>query len=76
LIGDDRQLAQAARGARGRRHTPPAPGVRQRPPAGRAARVERRGAGPVDHGKRNVLGVLVDALDYDAAIERVMDAAR
>ena len=76
MIGDDRQIAEAARGTRQRRHTPPAPGVRQRPPGGRAPRVERRGAGPVDHGKRNVLGVLVDALDYDAAIERVMDAAR
>src|SRR5262249_50287502 len=27
-------------------------------------------------GKRNVLGVVVDAVDYDAAVERVMDAAR
>jgi exopolysaccharide biosynthesis WecB/TagA/CpsF family protein len=27
-------------------------------------------------GKRNVLGVLVDAIDYDAATEQVVDAAR
>jgi exopolysaccharide biosynthesis WecB/TagA/CpsF family protein len=32
--------------------------------------------GPLDAGKRNVLGVLVNALDYDAAVARVMDAAR
>jgi N-acetylglucosaminyldiphosphoundecaprenol N-acetyl-beta-D-mannosaminyltransferase len=70
LIGDDRQIAEAARRAPHTRH---APAVRHRPrwtPGG------QRGAGPVDHGKRSVLGVLVDALDYDAAIERVMDAAR
>jgi exopolysaccharide biosynthesis WecB/TagA/CpsF family protein len=30
----------------------------------------------VDGGKRNVLGVLVDSIDYDAAIARVLDAAR
>jgi N-acetylglucosaminyldiphosphoundecaprenol N-acetyl-beta-D-mannosaminyltransferase len=30
----------------------------------------------IDHGKRNVLGVLVDAIDYDAATEKVMSAAR
>ncbi len=29
-----------------------------------------------DLGKRNVLGVLVDALDYEAAVERVLAAAR
>lgn len=29
-----------------------------------------------DLGKRDVLGVLVDALDHDAAVERVMSAAR
>jgi exopolysaccharide biosynthesis WecB/TagA/CpsF family protein len=29
----------------------------------------------IDHGKRNVLGVLVDAVDYDAAVHRVLDAA-
>jgi N-acetylglucosaminyldiphosphoundecaprenol N-acetyl-beta-D-mannosaminyltransferase len=29
-----------------------------------------------DLGKRNVVGVLVDALDYDAATERVIDAAK
>lgn len=67
MIGDDRQVAEAARRAP---QTRPAPAVRPR------TRVEHRGAGPVDHGKRNVLGVLVDALDYDAALDRVMDAAR
>ena len=30
----------------------------------------------IDKGKRNVLGVLVDAIDYDAATARVLDAAR
>ncbi|NJC65879.1 WecB/TagA/CpsF family glycosyltransferase [Planosporangium flavigriseum] len=30
----------------------------------------------MDAGKRNVLGVLVDALDYDAATEKVVAAAR
>jgi exopolysaccharide biosynthesis WecB/TagA/CpsF family protein len=30
----------------------------------------------IDDGKRNVLGVLVDAIDYDAATEKVMLAAR
>jgi N-acetylglucosaminyldiphosphoundecaprenol N-acetyl-beta-D-mannosaminyltransferase len=30
----------------------------------------------IDGGKRNVLGVLVDALDYDAATARVLSAAR
>ncbi|MDE8347670.1 MAG: WecB/TagA/CpsF family glycosyltransferase [Acidocella sp.] len=29
----------------------------------------------IDLGKRNVLGVMVDAVDYDAAVQRVMDAA-
>ncbi|HEX5542338.1 MAG TPA: WecB/TagA/CpsF family glycosyltransferase [Micromonospora sp.] len=33
-------------------------------------------ARPVDLGKRNVLGVLVDALDYDAATAKVLAAAR
>lgn len=30
----------------------------------------------IDQGKRNVLGVLVDAIDYDAATDKVMAAAR
>jgi exopolysaccharide biosynthesis WecB/TagA/CpsF family protein len=30
----------------------------------------------IDQGKRNVLGVLVNAIDYDAATERVVTAAR
>lgn len=33
-----------------------------------------RGAG-IDRGKRNVLGVLVDAVDYDAAVDRIVAAA-
>lgn len=32
--------------------------------------------GPVDAGKRNVLGVLVDALDYEAAVGKVLAAAQ
>jgi exopolysaccharide biosynthesis WecB/TagA/CpsF family protein len=30
----------------------------------------------IDEGKRNVLGVMVDVIDYDAATERVLAAAR
>ncbi|HEX2773132.1 MAG TPA: WecB/TagA/CpsF family glycosyltransferase [Micromonosporaceae bacterium] len=30
----------------------------------------------IHQGKRNVLGVLVDVVDYDAAVEQVMEAAR
>ena len=29
----------------------------------------------IDGGKRNVLGVLVDAVDYEAATARILDAA-
>ena len=30
----------------------------------------------INRGKHNLLGILVDAVDYEAAVERVMDAAR
>src|SRR5262245_52896927 len=30
----------------------------------------------IDQGKRNVLGVLVDAIDYEAAADKVLSAAR
>lgn len=30
----------------------------------------------IDRGKRNVIGVLVDAVDYDAAVERIITAAK
>lgn len=30
----------------------------------------------VDHGKHNVIGVLIDAVDYEAAVERIIRAAR
>jgi N-acetylglucosaminyldiphosphoundecaprenol N-acetyl-beta-D-mannosaminyltransferase len=30
----------------------------------------------IDHGKRSVVGVLVDAVDYDAALTRILCAAR
>lgn len=30
----------------------------------------------IDHGKRNVLGVLINAVDYEAAQDRVLQAAR
>jgi exopolysaccharide biosynthesis WecB/TagA/CpsF family protein len=33
-------------------------------------------AAVIDQGKRSVLGVLVDVVDYDAAVERVLAAAR
>ena len=29
----------------------------------------------IDHGKRNVLGVLIDAVDYEAAVEKIIRAA-
>nr|WP_205861443.1 WecB/TagA/CpsF family glycosyltransferase [Planosporangium flavigriseum] len=46
-------------------HTGPVPQQPECPPSG-----------AIDAGKRNVLGVLVDALDYDAATEKVVAAAR
>jgi exopolysaccharide biosynthesis WecB/TagA/CpsF family protein len=62
LTGDDRYL------------------IAERPSVPRPPEVafERRDGtrGPVDAGKRNVLGVLVDALDYDAAVAKVLAAAR
>jgi N-acetylglucosaminyldiphosphoundecaprenol N-acetyl-beta-D-mannosaminyltransferase len=30
----------------------------------------------IDRGKQNLLGVRIDAVDYDAAVERIVDAAR
>lgn len=30
----------------------------------------------IDHGKKNLLGVLIDAVDYEAALARILDAAR
>lgn len=30
----------------------------------------------IDHGKQNILGVTIDAVDYDSACERIMAAAR
>ncbi len=30
----------------------------------------------IDVGKRNILGILIDAVDYEAAVERIMRAAR
>jgi N-acetylglucosaminyldiphosphoundecaprenol N-acetyl-beta-D-mannosaminyltransferase len=30
----------------------------------------------IDRGKHNLLGILIDAVDYDAAVERIMEAAR
>lgn len=37
---------------------------------------DRPSARPIDAGKRDLLGVLVDALDYDAAIGKVLAAVR
>src|SRR5262249_36818982 len=47
----------------------------------RNPRTERRplaggGRAMIDRGKRNVLGVRVDAVDYEAALERIITAAR
>jgi N-acetylglucosaminyldiphosphoundecaprenol N-acetyl-beta-D-mannosaminyltransferase len=30
----------------------------------------------IDHGKRNVLGILIDAVDYDSALKMITEAAR
>ena len=30
----------------------------------------------IDVGKRNVLGILIDAVDYEVAVERILRAAR
>ena len=30
----------------------------------------------IDRGRHNVLGVRIDAVDYDAAVERIATAAR
>lgn len=30
----------------------------------------------LDHGKKSVLGVLVDAIDYEAAVDRIVEAAK
>src|SRR5437868_12616321 len=30
----------------------------------------------IDRGKHNLLGILVDTVDYEAAVDRVLDAAR
>jgi N-acetylglucosaminyldiphosphoundecaprenol N-acetyl-beta-D-mannosaminyltransferase len=58
------QRAAPFRGRQQRRHVEP---VREQ--AGRHA------PGVVDVGKRNVLGVLVDVIDYDAATDKVIAAA-
>jgi N-acetylglucosaminyldiphosphoundecaprenol N-acetyl-beta-D-mannosaminyltransferase len=76
VIGDDRRLAEAVYGGRRYPLAPPSAAVCQRSAVRQPPRVSQPGAAPIDHGKRNVLGVLVDALDYDAALERVVDAAR
>jgi exopolysaccharide biosynthesis WecB/TagA/CpsF family protein len=75
VIGDDRRLAEAVHGGRRYPQAAPSVAVGQRS-AARQPRTSHRGAVPIDHGKRNVVGVLVNALDYEAVIERVMDAAR
>ena len=51
--------------------TPLAPAISQQ-------RDRERGAGPVLAlaRKKSVLGILIDPVDYDAAVERVVDAAR
>ena len=64
MSGEDRSLA----------------GDRARVAAPSDIKTEDRLTGPdrrsIDAGKHNVLGVLVDALDYDAAVGKVMRAAR
>lgn len=46
------------------------------PRRGDQAQSPQPGCSPNGSAKRNVLGVLVDALDYDAAVDAVMSAAR
>jgi N-acetylglucosaminyldiphosphoundecaprenol N-acetyl-beta-D-mannosaminyltransferase len=48
----------------------------RQPPAPRRPSITEHDHRPIDAGKHNVLGVLVDALDYDAAVGKVMQAAR
>jgi exopolysaccharide biosynthesis WecB/TagA/CpsF family protein len=69
LTGDDQRLA-ADRPPAPRRHRPHRP---QRPRSAIAPVCGDRD--PIDAGKRNVLGVLVDALDYEAATGKVLTAA-
>src|SRR4051812_15647966 len=30
----------------------------------------------IDQGKKNILGILIDAIDYEAALKRIIDAAK
>jgi exopolysaccharide biosynthesis WecB/TagA/CpsF family protein len=86
LIGDDRHRVADGHAVPRPQHLVPARGRTRPAPAaegGTAAGVDvlpdRRpggAGGPIDAGKRNVLGVLVDAVDYDAAVAKVLHAAR
>src|SRR5690348_9197611 len=82
LTGDDRHLARTPLAHRLARHQSlPTGAGGGPPPLGRLPPQSPRattpdGIRPIDAGKRNVLGVLVDAIEYDAAIAKIMDAAR
>jgi N-acetylglucosaminyldiphosphoundecaprenol N-acetyl-beta-D-mannosaminyltransferase len=86
LTGDDRHLTAerpsvprpqgAAPERRAPTAGPPADGQPRSARGGGATGLPRGTRGPIDAGKRNVLGVLVDALDYDAAIAKILAAAR
>jgi N-acetylglucosaminyldiphosphoundecaprenol N-acetyl-beta-D-mannosaminyltransferase len=75
LLGDERHVAQAPQAYR-LSHPVPTIAVGPRPTVARPPLPPDHGAGSADTAKQNVLGVLVDAVDYDAAIAKVMDAAR
>lgn len=75
MLGDDRDVAQppqAYRLSRPVRTVALAP----QPPLAQPPLVAEHPSAAADTDKRNVLGVLVDAVDYDAAIAKVVDAAR
>ena len=42
----------------------------------RSDRIATRGDGMIDHGKQNLLGIGIDAVDYDAAVHKIVQAAK
>jgi exopolysaccharide biosynthesis WecB/TagA/CpsF family protein len=59
-----------------RRWRSPRAAMQGRVALGRRGRIGREGTGLIEHGKKSVLGVLVDSIDYDAAVDRILHAAR
>ncbi len=75
MTGDERQEAVEPPIRPEARLPAAAPATRPRPVTGSPGTAETTGAGTLG-GKHNVLGVYVDALDYDATIGKVLAAAR